>query len=76
MQLTCKICDSPLTQAFKTLVLGKHEATYNYCEECGFLSAENPHWLEEAYSSAIASTDTGLVARNVAIANQLAVSHG
>ncbi|MBW4054085.1 MAG: class I SAM-dependent methyltransferase [Proteobacteria bacterium] len=69
----CKICGSPLTQAFKTLVLGKHEATYNYCEECGFLCAENPHWLEEAYSSAIACTDTGLVARNVAIANQLAV---
>lgn len=73
MPLTCKICGSPLSHAFKTLVLGKHEATYNFCEACGFLCAQEPHWLEEAYSSAIASTDTGLVSRNVAIANKLAV---
>jgi len=71
--LTCKICGSLSSNAFKALVLGKHEATYNYCEGCGFLCAENPHWLEEAYSSAIASTDTGLAARNVYIANKLAV---
>lgn len=62
-----------MTEAFKTLVLGKHEATYNYCEKCGFLCAENPRWLEEAYSSPIASTDTGLVARNMTIANKLAI---
>lgn len=72
MPCKCKICASPMTEAFKTQVLGKHEATYNLCEGCGFLCAENPSWLEEAYSSAIASTDTGLVARNVAIANSLA----
>ncbi len=73
MPLTCKICGSLLSYAFKALVLDKHEATYNYCEDCGFLCAENPHWLEEAYSSAIASTDTGLVARNIDIANKLAI---
>lgn len=72
MSFTCKICNSPLSHAFNAIVLGKHEAVYNYCEGCGFLCAANPHWLEEAYSSAIASTDTGLVSRNIAIANKLA----
>jgi hypothetical protein len=56
-----------------TQVLNKHEAKYNYCEECGFLCAENPRWLEEAYSSAIATTDTGVVERNIALADQVAV---
>lgn len=73
MPLTCKICGMPLSHAFNAIVLGRHEAAYNYCDECGFICAENPHWLEEAYSSAIATTDTGLVARNVAIANTLAI---
>jgi hypothetical protein len=73
MTLKCKICESTLSHAFKTIVLGKYDASYNYCEVCGFVCAENPHWLEEAYSNAIASTDTGLVERNVTIANKLAV---
>jgi len=72
MPLKCKICGSPLLPVFKKTVLGKHEARYNFCEGCGFLCAENPHWLEEAYSSAIVSTDTGLVVRNVTIAGKLA----
>jgi len=73
MLLKCKICGSPIAHAFTTAVLDKHEARYNFCEECGFLSAENPYWLEEAYSSAIASTDTGLVVRNGVNAGKLAV---
>jgi len=73
MSLVCKICGSTLSHAFNVIVLGKYDASYNYCEACGFLSAENPYWLEEAYSSAIASTDTGLVSRNFFYANKLAV---
>jgi methyltransferase family protein len=73
MPLTCKICHSNLSYAFNAIVLGKHDARYNYCEECGFLSAENPYWLDDAYSCAIASTDTGLVSRNIVIANKLAI---
>lgn len=72
MSLKCKICESHMSHAFKALVLGKYDATYNFCDNCGFICAENPYWLEEAYSSSIASTDTGLVARNTAIADQLA----
>jgi len=34
--------------------------------------ARDPHWLDEAYTSAIASTDTGLVMRNNSIGRKLA----
>jgi 2-polyprenyl-3-methyl-5-hydroxy-6-metoxy-1,4-benzoquinol methylase len=36
------------------------------------LRASDPHWLGEAYSSAIADADTGLVSRNTQIAQTLA----
>jgi len=36
------------------------------------LQTEEPYWLEEAYDSAIAVTDTGLVQRNIGIAGKLA----
>jgi Methyltransferase domain len=71
--VNCQICGENMSPAFIATVLCKHEATFDYCESCGFLSARNPHWLEEAYSSAIASTDTGLVMRNISIARRLAV---
>lgn len=71
--MTCPICNSDFTPAFTATVLGRHEAAYVYCTTCGFLCARNPHWLEEAYSSnAIASTDTGLMSRNVATAAKIA----
>ena len=57
---------------FTATVLGKHSANFTHCTSCGFLQVPNPHWLDEAYSSAIASTDTGLVSRNSAIAQKLA----
>jgi hypothetical protein len=36
---------------------------------CGFVQTENPYWLEEAYSSAIARSDIGLISRNIKLAN-------
>ena len=65
MPISCKICQAPTATAFTSLVLGKYEATYNVCEQCGFLFAENPHWLEEAYKRPITSSDTGILARNL-----------
>jgi hypothetical protein len=43
--------------------MGKHTASYRRCVSCGFLFAEEPHWLQEAYSDAITSTDMGTVSR-------------
>jgi len=59
----CKICQAE-TRAFgKTLIMGKHTASYRRCVSCGFLFVEEPHWLQEAYSDAITSTDMGTVSR-------------
>ena len=67
----CPICNGSLDVAFVAQVLCRHRATYDYCHDCGFLRARNPHWLDEAYSSAIASTDTGVVMRNIDVARKL-----
>jgi hypothetical protein len=61
-----------MTPVFHAQVMGKYPAEFFHCANCGFLRIENPHWLEEAYSSAIAVTDTGLVARNLDVARKLA----
>lgn len=68
----CAVCGARQKAAFRANVLKKYEAVYNRCGECGFLQAENPYWLEEAYSDAIATADTGLVQRNISISRTLA----
>ena len=70
--MTCPVCQSPTKTAFKAQVLLKHEAEYRVCDYCGYLFAIEPHWLDEAYTSAIASIDTGLVKRNLSISGKLA----
>lgn len=57
---------------FTASVLKKYSAPYEICNNCGFLRATDPHWLEEAYSSAIAAADTGLVARNISLSSKVA----
>jgi hypothetical protein len=56
---------------FSALVLSKYRADYEVCDGCGFLRVREPHWLDEAYTSAIAAADTGLVMRNISIASKL-----
>jgi hypothetical protein len=46
-------------------VLRKYPVRYYRCEQCGFIQTEPPFWLEEAYSTAIARQDVGLMARNL-----------
>jgi hypothetical protein len=46
-------------------VLRKYRVQYFRCETCGFIQTETPYWLEEAYSSAIAIQDVGIMQRNL-----------
>lgn len=69
---SCPVCDSPTELAFTANVLHKYQADYNVCSNCGYLFAVDPHWLSEAYTNAIASSDTGLVKRNISISAKLA----
>lgn len=70
--MECPICSSAMEVSFRAQVLGKYSAQYEVCNACGFLRAHEPHWLDEAYSSAIAAADTGLVMRNISLACKLA----
>src|SRR5262249_38212001 len=61
---------SPMTGAksrllFRHKVLGKYDAEYYIDGTIGYVFANRPLWLNEAYTSAITSTDTGCLARNV-----------
>jgi hypothetical protein len=69
----CKICSSKQRGIFSHLVLNKYDVQYYHCAYCGYISTENPYWLDEAYSDAIAVTDTGIMRRNISIALKLAV---
>lgn len=65
MPTPCPICTSPRRICFRTRVLDKYEVDYWHCPACGLVQPETPFWLDEAYSSAITSTDLGLVTRNI-----------
>jgi len=60
-----------VNHAFQSIILEKYTAHYDYCGSCGFLSAREPFWLDEAYDDAIAFSDTGLVERNISLARKL-----
>lgn len=70
--MSCPICSGVMHNCFQAKVLGKYLAQYEACDGCGFLRALNPHWLDEAYTRAIANADTGLVMRNISLANKIA----
>lgn len=67
----CSVCGNSRKKIFNRKILDKHEVDYFYCENCGLLQTEKPYWLEEAYSSAIATTDTGLLVRNRNLSKKL-----
>lgn len=64
--MNCPIDQTIMRFCFSEVVLGKHESRYFQCQHCGLIQPQNPEsWLQEAYSSAIAATDIGLVSRNI-----------
>ena len=40
-------------------MMGKHEARYYRCPDCGFVAVADPVWLSEAYKNPIAQIDIG-----------------
>lgn len=64
--VSCKVCGTPSVFFGETDVLKKYLVQYFRCERCGFIQTESPYWLEEAYSSAIAMQDVGIMQRNLA----------
>jgi 2-polyprenyl-3-methyl-5-hydroxy-6-metoxy-1,4-benzoquinol methylase len=61
----CKVCDSQSLPFGEITVLRKYQVHYFRCPACGFIQTETPYWLNEAYSSAIAMQDVGIMQRNL-----------
>jgi hypothetical protein len=70
--MNCRICGGEAKLHFRGKVLRKHDAAYGYCAACDYVFAEDPYWLDEAYSDAIVRTDTDIAVRNVLTALRLA----
>lgn len=65
LTLYCKICNLQTTEFAQAAILQKYKISYFHCPNCGFVQTEDPYWLNEAYTQAIADEDTGLVKRNL-----------
>src|ERR1017187_3028144 len=65
----CKICSRASAPFDTETILGRYKVQYFRCPECGLIETEDPYWLSEAYSEAIAQSDIGLVGRNVSLSH-------
>ena len=61
--MACKICGGGAETVLRGRVLTKYDVDYHRCTVCGFVQTDEPFWLDEAYSSAIADADLGTVSR-------------
>lgn len=69
VSLPCRLCGGGTHPAFRHIVMRRYSAQYQICSSCDFISAQPADWLDDAYSSAIACTDTGAVLRNESLAH-------
>lgn len=71
--MSCVVCGGLRREVFRAKVLDRYDAAFLSCDTCGLLQAAQPSWLDEAYLSPLASTDTGAVDRNLKIRNASSV---
>jgi hypothetical protein len=67
----CRICEGPTAPFGETLVLDDVPARFRRCQGCGAVLADEPDWLDAAYSRPIGRRDIGLVQRNLQVARQV-----
>lgn len=67
----CPICCSLMRRSFDAEILLKYSISYYKCKKCGLIQTEEPYWLGDAYGSAIADLDVGLVHRNIKLSEIL-----
>ncbi|KKP40259.1 MAG: type 11 methyltransferase [Candidatus Peregrinibacteria bacterium GW2011_GWC2_33_13] len=71
--MKCKICENEIREVFTEQILNKYSVKYFLCDNCEFLSTEEPYWLEEAYNSPINKADTGILWRNTTLSKQVSL---
>ena len=60
----CRNCSGSNTiELFSADVIG-NTVKYFECPKCRYVQTEEPYWLDQAYSSVINSSDTGIMMRN------------
>ncbi len=67
--MKCRICSADTSPIHRAVILDRHEIGYHICPVCEFMQTDDPFWLEEAYSSAISCSDTGILSRNIFLAS-------
>jgi hypothetical protein len=71
--IACRLCGGEAALLFERTLLGRHAAGYYQCRACGLTQTTEPTWLDEAYAgAAIHPTDTGVLARNLALRDTVA----
>lgn len=70
--MRCHVCEGETSVVFAAEVLQKYNVEYYCCRFCGFVQAENPFWLSEAYQNPINASDTGLLSRNILFSSRTA----
>lgn len=71
--IPCRLCGDTARFEFQSRVLVQHDAAYYQCRSCGLLQTEVPYWLDEAYASAMAAVDTGVMLRNIQLMKVVSV---
>lgn len=66
-----KITGGDTVLLFTAKILNKFNVAYYRCNDTGFIQAEEPYWLDEAYSSAITKLDVGLTHRNLMLSGSV-----
>lgn len=61
----CRVCGADGEYLFTGQLLGKLQIKYFECGECEYIQTEKPYWLDDVYSRAITSSDTGIMVRNL-----------
>ena len=69
MNPACKVCAAATDHFGTQTILRRYQAEYRRCKACGYIFVADPHWLAEAYATAIAALDTGIVTRNLWLAD-------
>lgn len=64
-KISCKLCDDSAEYKFHGNMRAKYRVAYYLCKKCGFLFTEEPYWLEDAYSGAVCTNDTDIMARTL-----------
>jgi Methyltransferase domain len=66
--MLCKLCGGATGEYGELRVLDAFDAHYRMCAACQFVFAADPSWLDKAYDTPIAASDTGIAVRNLRFA--------